>query len=188
MSPDKRILTIVIYFIAIAIYGIMEIYLQLRFSKWKFKRTRDRGLISIMVPFYMAIYLAPFENILVKNNLYMVTLTTGFSILIMGVILRILALLKLRENFSMVVESGDKDSLIVDGPYRYIRHPLYLAILFIAVSGCIIFTCMGTWIFFVLTLVNILRRIKVEEAYLISAFQGYETYRHHTKRLIPFLY
>jgi protein-S-isoprenylcysteine O-methyltransferase Ste14 len=188
MSPDTSILIIVIYFIAIAIYGIMEIYLQLRFSKWKLKRTRDKGLISIMVPFYLAIYLAPFENILLKKNLYIITIAIGFSILVTGVILRLLALLKLRENFSMVVESGDKDSLIVDGPYRYIRHPLYLATLFIALSGCIIFTCMVTWIFFVLTWVSILRRIKVEEAYLISAFQGYEAYMYHTKKLIPFLY
>lgn len=76
-----------------------------------------------MVPFYLSIYLAPIEHILIKNNLHFILIAVGFTILILGIILRILALLKLRENFSMVVESSDKNSLVVNGMYKYIRHP-----------------------------------------------------------------
>lgn len=179
---------ILIYFILIAIYGIMEMFLQLLFSKWKFRKSRDKGLILIMVPFYLSIYLAPIEHILIKNNLHFILIAVGFTILILGIILRILALLKLRENFSMVVESSDKNSLVVNGMYKYIRHPLYMASLFIAVSGCILFTCIITWIFFILTLISILKRIKIEETFLISRFAEYGDYMKKTYKLIPFLY
>ena len=141
-----------------------------------------------MVPFYLTIYLAPIENILIKSKLYNALMAIGFSILIIGIFLRILSLLKLKENFSLLVESGDKNSLIVNGLYKHIRHPLYMATLLIAISGCIIFTCIITWIFFVLTTIGILRRIKIEESFLISKFQEYRDYMKHTKKLIPFLY
>jgi protein-S-isoprenylcysteine O-methyltransferase Ste14 len=170
---NNRSMIIVIYFIVVAIYGIIEIYLQLRFSKWKFRKYKDKGLVFIMIPFYLTVYFAPIENILVRNKLYLTLIAIGFSILIFGIFLRILSLLKLRENFSMVVESGDKNSLIVGGLYKYIRHPLYLATILIAVSGCLIFTCYFTWIFFILTFISILNRIKTEESFLNSKFQGY---------------
>ena len=185
---DNKTKIIVIYFIIIATYGIAEIILQLWFSKWKFKKTRDKGLILIMVPFYLALDLAPIEYIIINNKLYVLLIVIGFLILILGVSLRILSLLKLRENFSLIIESGDKNFLIADGIYKHIRHPLYLASLFIAASGCIIFTCIITWLFFILTLASILRRIKIEETFLISRFPEYSDYIKKTYKLIPFLY
>jgi protein-S-isoprenylcysteine O-methyltransferase Ste14 len=185
---DNTSIVLIIYFMVIASYGIAEMTLQLWFSKWKFKKTRDKGLILIMVPFYLVIYLAPVENIIFKNKLYVVLITIGFLILILGVSLRIISLLKLRENFSVIVESGDKNSLIVDGIYKHVRHPLYLATLLIALAGCVIFACIIAWIFFVLTLASILRRIKIEETFLISRFPEYPDYMKKTYKLIPFVY
>jgi len=185
---DNTIMIIVIYFALIAIYGIIEVLLQLWFSNWKFKKTKYKELILIMIPFYFCIYFAPVESILFKNKLYVILIIVGFSILILGIILRILSLLKLRVNFSMVVKSEDRNRLITDGIYKHIRHPLYLATMLIAVSGCIIFTCIITWIFFALTLISILKRINIEETFLISRFTDYSDYVKKTYKLIPFLY
>jgi protein-S-isoprenylcysteine O-methyltransferase Ste14 len=178
---------ILIYFLSLAVYGIAEILLQLRFSKWKFKKT-DKGLLSIMIPFYLSIYLAPLENVLMQYKLLSILIITGFLILLIGVLLRISSLLTLKHNFSLVIESENTDSLIVTGLYKYIRHPLYLAVLLISFSGCIIFSCIITWIFVILTLIGIVKRIKKEEDFLILKYIEYREYMKKTFKLIPFVY
>jgi protein-S-isoprenylcysteine O-methyltransferase Ste14 len=184
---NKTNMIILIYFLSIAVYGIAEIILQLWFSKWKFNRI-DKSLIPIMIPFYLSIYLAPVENILVQKNLSYILIMTGFSILLVGVIIRISSLLTLKQNFSLAIESDTTNFIVAKGLYKYIRHPLYLAVLVISMSGCIIFSCIIIWIFVILTLIGVIRRIKEEEALLILNHKEYKEYMKKTFKLVPFIY
>jgi protein-S-isoprenylcysteine O-methyltransferase Ste14 len=112
----------------------------------------------------------------------------GSSFLIFGVILRILGLLTIKNNFSMKIEADSSNCLVQSGIYKYIRHPLYLAILIISLSGSIIFSCIFNWIIVALTFLGVLSRIKKEELFLSKQYPDYEDYKNKTKKLIPFVF
>ncbi len=185
METNKSL--IVIYFLSLALYGAVEIVLLLRFSDRKF-RNKDRSYLFIMVPFYLSVYLAPLEYVLLNYRLNAFLIASGFSIFGAGAVLRITALVTLGKNFSVVLKFGDNTRLVVTGIYRYIRHPLYLAVLLISVSGSAIFSCRITWVFILLCLTGILLRIKKEESVLILQYPEYTEYKKRTFTLVPFLF
>ncbi|GEM_PF-1226010 len=184
---DKTNLIVLIYFVAIAAYGITEILLQLKFSNWKFTKT-DKKLIPVLVPFYLSIYLPPAEHLFIKHQLSNSFIITGFSILIVGIFLRLLSLLTLNSNFSLSINPNQSSNLVVNGIYRYIRHPLYLASLLMSFAGCIIFSCIIIWIFPLITLIAVIVRIKEEEVALAEEYPEYVQYKNKTYKLIPFIY
>ncbi len=176
-----------IYFISLAIYGFNEIYLQRKYSKFSIEKI-DLSFIYILFPFYMSLYLTPLEYYLLKPALHSASIITGFALLYMGIIFRIVALQTLRDGFSTAIESKKEVKLVTTGIYKYVRHPLYSTVLIIALSGSIIFSCTYCWVFVGLTLVGILFRIRKEEKFLIMQFEEYSEYIKRTKRIIPFIY
>lgn len=106
-----------------------------------------------------------------------------------GLLLGFWALLQMpRSSFSMHPLPKKAGSLQIQGPYRFMRHPMYTAVLL---------TCMG-WLhnrggnthllaFMLLTFIFLVK-IKLEEQYLRSKFAEYELYQQKTKRLIPWVW
>ncbi|MGH9762449.1 MAG: methyltransferase family protein [Blastocatellia bacterium] len=79
--------------------------------------------------------------------------------------------------------------IITDGPYRYIRHPRYSAILTYRVIYALVFASVIGWAMVAIWLVAVTRRIKVEEDHMKNLFgTGYETYALKTTRLVPRVY
>lgn len=81
------------------------------------------------------------------------------------------------------------DTMVVTGPYRWIRHPMYAAALCIAIGlACIV----QSWVLvavFLAYLVLVLMLIPAEEAALRAAYGGsYGSLEARTKRLIPFVF
>jgi len=79
-------------------------------------------------------------------------------------------------------------SLISKGPYKLIRHPMYLAVLLFAGSLILSFFSWFRVAVFILLLADLLYKIHYEESMLTIAFRDYEKYRSGTKKLIPFIY
>jgi protein-S-isoprenylcysteine O-methyltransferase Ste14 len=77
--------------------------------------------------------------------------------------------------------------LITGGPYQYIRHPMYTAVL-IGCMGLIVhhFTYVR-FILFIALLIVLIVKLRWEEAMLSQKFEDYKVYMRTTKRLIPFL-
>lgn len=77
-------------------------------------------------------------------------------------------------------------NVLAAGPYRYVRNPLYLGSFIFACSVAILMAPIGTVVFLALLLVQILRLIGSEEAYL-TAQQGeaYLAYKARVQRFIP---
>jgi|WetSurMetagenome_2_1015567.scaffolds.fasta_scaffold136078_1 protein-S-isoprenylcysteine O-methyltransferase Ste14 len=178
---------IIVYFIVLTIYGFAEIALQKWFSKQKSQKP-DAGLALIIIPFYAALYFAPLEYLLFKPGIHIATILVGYFLLLLGVFMRLIGLMALRQNFSMAIECKDETLLVTTGIYKYVRHPLYLATILLASSGCLIFSSIFCWIFFVITIYGIVKRIKKEELFLNKQFSEYQRYSKQSKKLIPFIY
>ena len=80
-------------------------------------------------------------------------------------------------------------AVIREGPYRFVRHPRYVALLVSRISFALVFGSILAWGILLLWLVALLRRIRLEEAHLRGIFGAeYERYAVRTPRLVPGIY
>ena len=78
--------------------------------------------------------------------------------------------------------------LVTGGPYRLIRHPMYLAVLLVIWPLIIAhFSCLRITAGFILTIDLIIKMI-FEEGFLKKQFAEYEAYMTATRRLIPLIF
>jgi protein-S-isoprenylcysteine O-methyltransferase Ste14 len=97
----------------------------------------------------------------------------------------IVALGQLGRSFSVMAETRQ---LVTSGPYRLVRHPLYLAEE-IAIFGVFMqFASVWTALLLVAQIAFQLRRMHNEEVVLTASFPEYTEYQETTARLIPGLY
>jgi protein-S-isoprenylcysteine O-methyltransferase Ste14 len=93
----------------------------------------------------------------------------------------------LGKNWSDAPKLFTDQKLVVDGPYRWIRHPIYTAFLLILGSLLLITAnwFIGTmWIS--MTALDVAARMDAEEAMMISQFGNqYRAYMQQTGRLLP---
>ncbi len=80
------------------------------------------------------------------------------------------------------------ERLVADGPYRYLRNPLYLGNMFLATGMALLASRLGAVILIVGNLIVILRLIGREEVGLAEAQgEAYRAYRNAVPRLWPLL-
>ena len=114
----------------------------------------------------------------------------GLALYAAGFLLMAWALITLAGNYQPGGSAPrSEDRMVVNGPYKLIRHPMYAAALGISLglSGLV-----QSWAFFgvfCIYLALILPLIAIEEAGLRKAYgEELVAYRQKTKRLIPFVY
>jgi protein-S-isoprenylcysteine O-methyltransferase Ste14 len=79
--------------------------------------------------------------------------------------------------------------LATGGPFRYLRHPIYLALNLMALGSALWVPTLPMWIAFALMLLGSDLRARAEEALLARAFGStYTDYCKGTRRFIPGLY
>jgi protein-S-isoprenylcysteine O-methyltransferase Ste14 len=107
------------------------------------------------------------------------------SLMMIGNVGAVAALARLGRSFSLMAETRQ---LVTSGPYRFVRHPLYLAEEIATIGLFMQFASFWTAVLVVVQFVFQLRRMHNEEAVLSKTFPQYTTYRLKTARLIPGLY
>ena len=111
----------------------------------------------------------------------------GAPVGLAGIALFAWVLLTLGRGFSMSITIRDRQSLIREGPYRWVRHPMYGAFIVLWLSFSLLtanwfVAATGVAAFAMAMLV----RTPKEEALLIQAFgDEYREYRRHTGRYLP---
>lgn len=78
--------------------------------------------------------------------------------------------------------------LVRQGPYHWIRHPMYASILLGALALVLDESTPLRWLIYIVLLVNLLVKLHYEERLLAAAFPLYTAYQEVSKRLIPFIY
>jgi protein-S-isoprenylcysteine O-methyltransferase Ste14 len=114
----------------------------------------------------------------------------GMVMYVIGYLLMARALITLGRNYQLGGSTPrSEDKMIIDGPYKLVRHPMYTAALSISLGlACLV----QSWVFFLvfcLYLLLIIPLIPMEEDGLRKAYgEQYVIYRQKAKKLIPFVY
>jgi protein-S-isoprenylcysteine O-methyltransferase Ste14 len=111
----------------------------------------------------------------------------GIAVGLLGVILRLWAVLTLRERYTRTLLVHDDHLVERGGPYGWVRHPGYLGSL-LCLNG--IAVASGNWVTFVSSLVATSiaygYRIKAEDQMLLASFgPSYAEYLRNTRALYP---
>jgi protein-S-isoprenylcysteine O-methyltransferase Ste14 len=139
---------------------------------------------------------AVIDSVFLQNLKFQFFGLVGLALVIMGGYLRMKARLMLRKKagFENLVSTSrlqivENQKLVKDGPYKYIRHPLYLGEILRNFGIVSIFSSGYGILFIMVGTILLLFRINMEEKMLVEAFgSDYEDYKRTTEKLIPYIY
>lgn len=119
----------------------------------------------------------------------LIPVVAGLAIEICGFLLAVWARHVLGRHWSGEITIKVDHELVRTGPYKYVRHPIYTALLLLYLGAAIV---SGEWhalVGFVLAVIAYLRKIRLEEENLKRAFANeYEEYCRQTRALAPGIY
>ncbi len=114
----------------------------------------------------------------------------GLACLWLGIGLRAWSIATLGRYFTLTVQTSPDQPLITDGPYHWLRHPSYLALLVIfAGLGLVLGNPVSLVALVAGMLTGLVYRIRVEETALRAARgPAFDAYAEGRKRLLPFIW
>jgi protein-S-isoprenylcysteine O-methyltransferase Ste14 len=124
-----------------------------------------------------------------KSTIYILSQTVGLIFFSIGLILRYWGSIALGINFTRHVDVSSSMILIENGPYRFLRHPLYLGLFLITIAFPLyIGNYLILFIFIPLLLFAMFYRMQLEEKALMQIHPSYEIWRKSRYRFIPFIF
>lgn len=90
-------------------------------------------------------------------------------------------------NWSSDVRFKEGHQLIRRGPYRFVRHPIYTAILLMCAAPAIEYGRLHHWLGLALVCAGFWVKLKQEESLMLQHFPEYADYRKEVKALVPYL-
>ncbi len=91
-------------------------------------------------------------------------------------------------NFNLRPEPREGAQLVTHGPYRWIRHPMYAALLLISVAMGGVIDSFHGWMLSLTLLGALLIKASFEDRWMAEVHAGYADYMSSTRGFIPFLY
>lgn len=118
------------------------------------------------------------------------TFISGLAVMIAGQIMRWWSIAALGRFFTIYVAIRTRHRLVQSGPYRFVRHPSYTAILLVHVGAALCFgNAMSAAALLLPVWFALDNRMRIEEAALTAALGSeYREYMARTKRLLPKVY
>jgi protein-S-isoprenylcysteine O-methyltransferase Ste14 len=115
---------------------------------------------------------------------------SGCLVAVAGAALVLRSRAELGPAWSFVPRAGQGTGLVTTGPYRLVRHPIYLGLVLLALGQALAFS---SWLACLIVLVGIVPtfawRARAEDTLLIRTFGArYALYRRQTKIIIPHLF
>jgi protein-S-isoprenylcysteine O-methyltransferase Ste14 len=96
----------------------------------------------------------------------------------------------LGEAWSFIPTAAEQSGLVITGPYRLVRHPIYLGMSMVAVGQAIAFSSGPAFLVVLVAVIpSLLWRARVEEDLLATVFgDRYLHYKRRTRMIIPYVF
>lgn len=185
---------LIIIFTFCVLYGLFELFMGLWRSRGRsVAKSGDRLSIWIMtlgisVGYWLSFLIASTHTGRMPDwNTFFIL---GFMVIAFGLIIRVYALVTLKQYFTYTVANVENHQLIEKGMYKHIRHPGYLGQLIIFLGMAV---TLSNWISIIAMMVPVtlgyFYRIVTEEKFMVAQMgEKYTHYKKKTKRLIPYVY
>ncbi len=143
-------------------------------------------LFPLMAVLHVGLVLAPLVEVWLLSRTFVPAIAVASGVVLaLATALRIWTLASVGEAWNVRVVVPEADAISIRGPYRWIRHPNYLAVI-LEIGALPLFH--GAWVSAcVLRSVNagvLVQRIRTEEA-VLSKIPAWRDAMSHRKRLLP---
>ena len=175
-------------FLIFAVYHFVQRILEIKLHQREKGNVKERQSFQWMAFFHLVYYFGSIlECVLIRSPLHVGVSILGLILFFLGFVLRKWAIQTLGRFWSVRVEVRKDQPLIKRGPYRYCRHPNYLAIALEVVGFCLVANAYLTLLVSAVGYgVVLFRRIQLEELVLIKKYANrYRIYIKKTDALIP---
>lgn len=167
----------------LSLYLLIEIYPKPAFIQIiNMTTSKLYPYFLVSVQLVCLLYIAVSAPVLSSNAAGLLIESTGIFLAIHAIYI-----VKIR-NLNVTPTVKKNSELVTSGPYRIIRHPMYIAQLIAILPLMIDYFSWYRLIALLVLLIIILVKIKYEEKQLIAHFPEYLEYRKKTYKLIPFVY
>lgn len=153
------------------------------------KRSDRYFLIPAVIIYFSALVVTMWDFIVIQGTIFHFGFISLLGLIfgVIGFTIRIRAKKTLGNYYSYGLKPPEK--LVKSGIYRYIRHPIYLALIIYNPMIPMLFYSLYGFLLMQSIVPLILYRIKIEEDMLLEEFgDEYLKYMKNTKKLIPFIY
>jgi len=152
--------------------------------------TGSRVLHMVLIVSAFALVFVPWPGVLAYPLLAPSPLLfwVGLAVQALGLGFAVWARVHLGLNWSGSITVKHDHELIRSGPYGIVRHPIYTGIIVGIIGSAVAFGQLRGLIAIILVLAAYLRKIRIEERWLVEQFgPDYTTYQREVKSLIPFV-
>jgi len=175
-------------------FYLIMVILSLIVDKFFFKgqssenKKQDKMLSTLLsISWFTALIIPILEySYFIRSN--KIISIVGIIIVFIGIIIRGLSIKYLGEYFSKDVETWDNHILVKDGLYKYIRHPAYLGNILQIIGFPLILNSYYSLSLSAITVYLFLKRIEIEENFLLKELKEYPKYQKETYKLIPYIW
>lgn len=91
-------------------------------------------------------------------------------------------------RFNIIPDPKEACELVEVGPYRWIRHPMYAAILWLIFPMLLADGDLWRWTWFLVLVLTLLLKLHYEEVLLGQRFSEYAAYQQRSYKLLPWVY
>ncbi|MBN2091840.1 isoprenylcysteine carboxylmethyltransferase family protein [candidate division KSB1 bacterium] len=157
-----------------------------RRMKMKEKEKEQKLIIKFGSLIFIIIYLIPgFDKRFGWSSVPMKIILTADVLVLIGYLLFVRVLME-NSYASRIVEVEKDQQVITTGPYKFVRHPMYTAILLMYILGPLALGSAWGMIGSMMLIIVLVVRILSEEKILLRDLKGYPEYLEKTRyRLIP---
>ena len=151
---------------------------KLNFTKKTIKRASFIAFSITLIGFFFLVK----KHLIISNN--PITITIQVS----AVIFMIWARITFGMRSFYAGANSTKGELVTNGPYKWLRHPIYASIIYFFLACIIAFPKIETIIGVFLIIASTYFRMILEEISLRETYKDYSIYADKAKRIIPFIF
>ena len=124
---------------------------------------------------------------LIDQNSILATGIAGITVQILAVLLMLWARLTFGRRSFHAAANPTEGGLVTSGPYKFIRHPIYAALLYFIWAGILSHPSKINFSLGLSATIGMVIRILAEEHLITQRYPEYSAYAARTKRIIPFV-